>query len=149
MSGKKKILIWKDKHGDMIYAADTEMERAYAYEQIFNAMLNAGYYCDMDNAEKNIQSWQDQLVALESLKVDFENGKISSTLKKEAENQVKKIPGINRKISLRKREIRIFNSAKDGNVKSKKDFIRDRSNYEYERIEFDILICPPTEEEEE
>lgn len=145
MSEKKQIIVWKDKHGSFIYAAETEMEKAYAYEHIFNSMLNLGYYRDMDSAPEDIKNWQEQLKQLESLKEELANDKVFPSLREEAEKQVEGISQIKRMICYKTRELRLFNSAKEGNVKSKRDFIRDRSEYEYERVSFDTLICPSIE----
>jgi len=145
---RQHIIVWKDKHGTLYYAANTEMEKAYAYEQIFTSMLEAGYYCEMSEAEQEVKQWKNRLVKLQALQKSLEEGAVQETLREEAEKKIKEITQIERIITARKYDIRVFNSAKDGNVKSMKEWIRSRANYEYERVYNDVVICPPDEDDE-
>ena len=46
-----KILVWKEKHEDVMVAARDEAEEARAWLYLFKHMDEMGYYCDLDGDE--------------------------------------------------------------------------------------------------
>lgn len=121
---KRSIIVWKDKHGTLYYAADNEMEMYYAYKSIFTKMLKSGYYKDMEVVEREIND----------LKKELDNLSIT-----DSKDRIKEIE---KSISYKEYNLNLFVSAKDGNVKSMKQFIRDRSDRENEMVYNDYVEYP-------
>lgn len=152
---KYQVLIYNGKYGNTyIHMGKSKEEKEKAFYEFFLLIDDIGYYdYNLKSSQKYLESEKAKLelyeAELEKIKGTDKNyiekiknktGAIEKTaIVYDEEDLTKKIKKLKREIDKEEEMSKLYNSAKNGDMKSAKVLVENRNGHEYEGYEIDIV----------
>ncbi len=124
----KKILIYHGKHDNQYYDISTPKLESSSYKTLFKELdEDWGFYDDLKD-DSELKESETRLAELKSVDVS----KLPKSVREKLDP--KEISELEHEIGSKKDEMSLYEKAKSGDVKSIKQLLDSRSDYEYEGV---------------
>lgn len=134
---KKRIIVQRQKHGDVYYDAATKELELEAFKKMFQDGIESQNYFQYDD---DVYTEEKEELESDIKKIlDLNIDSLPSSLREEMENQKKDLR--RKEIQLKEliEEKALFESAKTGDEKALVKFLNSRRDAEYEGFSFETL----------
>jgi len=124
----KRILVYHGKHADQYYDISTPKLELASYKKLFKELdEDWGFYDDLKDDEELKES-ETRLAELKSVDIS----KLPKSVREKLDP--KEADELEQEIESKKDEMALYEKAKSGDLKSIKNLLESRSDYEYEGV---------------